>query len=80
MISPEDQTRLTQLRKDSAKINDELRKIQYQRGKDVERIGTMLKFVNIGLMPLVVGLAAVGLGIYRANRRRTWSHSVGARN
>jgi ABC-type uncharacterized transport system involved in gliding motility auxiliary subunit len=80
MISPEDQTRLTQLRKDSAKINDELRKIQYQRGKDVERIGTMLKFVNIGLIPLVVGVAAVGLGIYRANRRRTWSHSVGARN
>jgi ABC-type uncharacterized transport system involved in gliding motility auxiliary subunit len=79
MLSPEDKAKMTQLRTESARIGRQLRDIQYQRNKDVERIGTTLKFVNIGLMPVLVGVAAVGLSAYRANRRRTWSHNTGAR-
>ena len=31
-----------------------------------------LKVLNIGLMPMVIGLFAIGLSIYRVNRRRSY--------
>ena len=79
MLSPEDKNEMTRLRAESAAIGRQMRDIQYQRNKDVERIGATLKFINIGLMPVLVGVAAVGLSAYRANRRRAWSHTAGAR-
>jgi len=57
------------------KTRKELRAINYERNQDIERIGTVLKFVNIGLMPVLVGVAAVGLSAYRANRKRAWSRT-----
>ncbi|MEX2217604.1 MAG: GldG family protein [Phycisphaerales bacterium] len=72
MLTPEMQARLETTRAEMVRVRKELRDINYQRNKDIERIGTTLKFINIGLMPLAVGLAAVGLSAYRANRKRAW--------
>jgi hypothetical protein len=43
--------------------------VQHELRKNIERLGTQLKVINIGLMPLLIALAAVGAGLYRGRRR-----------
>jgi hypothetical protein len=38
--------------------------------KDVEALGTRLKFLNIAAVPIVVALSALGLAAARGGRRR----------
>jgi hypothetical protein len=55
--------------KQRVQTRKELRAVQHDLGSDIEGLGQTLKFINIGLMPLVVGVVAVGLAGYRASRR-----------
>ncbi len=43
----------------------ELRTVQLDLRKDVEKLGVEAKFINIGLVPLVVAALALGLGAFR---------------
>jgi hypothetical protein len=45
--------------------------VQHQLRKDIDSLGKTLEFINVGLMPLSVGILAVGLSMYRVNRRRS---------
>ena len=56
--------------KDKVETQKKLRRVQLELRRDVESLGMKLKFLNIGLIPILVGFFAVGLGIVRANRRR----------
>ncbi len=47
----------------------ELRGVQHSMRKDIERLETWLKFVNIGLVPLIVLVLALALGLARYRRR-----------
>ena len=38
--------------------------------REIDQLDAMLKFVNIGLIPLLVGAAAIALGVMRRRRRR----------
>ena len=38
--------------------------------KDISRLEAQVKFVNIGLIPILVGLFAVAMTLARRNRRR----------
>ena len=49
----------------------DLREVKHKLQKDIERLGTSLKWLNIGLMPLLVSAAAIGLGAWRIRRRGT---------
>lgn len=69
ILTPEQQNELDNFFKQRADIRTELRDVQHQLNKDIERLGTELKLVNIALMPALVGVGAVGLGLYRARRR-----------
>ncbi|MBL9030993.1 MAG: Gldg family protein [Phycisphaerae bacterium] len=71
LLTPEVQEELSKARKDMVATRKELRDVQHQMRKSIESLGTSVKFVNIGLMPAVIGAAAVGLSVYRVNRRRT---------
>ena len=37
--------------------------------RDIERLGTKVKAINIALLPLLVGLAGVGYGFYRRGKK-----------
>ncbi len=58
------------LRTDLITIRKELRAVQLDLRKDIESLDTTLRFLNIGLVPLLVGLFAIGLGIVRVQRRK----------
>lgn len=47
----------------------ELRGVQHELKKNIEKLGAQVRFVNIGLIPLLITLLALMIGIYRANRR-----------
>ena len=47
----------------------ELRSVQHDLRKNIEKLGSQLRFINIGLIPLLITVLALLIGIYRANRR-----------
>ncbi|MCC6427623.1 MAG: Gldg family protein [Phycisphaerales bacterium] len=69
ILSPEQQAELEKFNKERTQIRKDLRDVQHQLSKDIEGLGTRLKIINIGVMPAAVALFAVGLGVYRRNRR-----------
>jgi ABC-type uncharacterized transport system involved in gliding motility auxiliary subunit len=70
ILSPEQQKAIEGFRDEKLKTRKELRKVKHEMQKDIESLGTKLKFANIGLMPLLVIGAAVGAAALRSGRRR----------
>jgi len=44
--------------------------VQNDLRKDIDQLEATLRIVNIGLIPVLVALLAIGLGIVRITRRR----------
>lgn len=70
ILTPEQEQKIKELRQKMADTNKQLRKVQLNLNKDIEKLGTRLKIINIGLIPAAVGIAAVGLGLLRVSRRK----------
>ena len=49
-------------------IRGQLRDVQHALRKDIEALGAWLRVINIGAIPLLVGLIAIGLAIVRRVR------------
>ena len=47
----------------------ELRAVQHNLRKDIERLGSWVKFINIALMPILLCIVGVGFGIYRRKKQ-----------
>jgi ABC-type uncharacterized transport system involved in gliding motility auxiliary subunit len=47
-----------------------LRQVQLALREDIEALESRLRFVNIALIPIIVGVLAIGLGIWRVRRRK----------
>ena len=70
ILSPEQEKELARFREEKVKIRKDLRGVQHELRKDIERIEDSMKFLNIGLMPLVVGITGILVGMYRVRRKR----------
>jgi len=46
-----------------------LRAVQHDLRKNIEHLGDQLRFINIGLVPILISLFGIGLGMVRARRR-----------
>lgn len=57
-------------RQDMLATRKELRDVQHNMRKDIEEVGHWVKFINIALMPILVGLLAFVFGTVRRRRRR----------
>lgn len=71
LITPEVEAEIERLREEQVKTRANLRRVRRDLEKDVEALGTRLKFLNIAAVPLVVALSAAGLAAARGKRRRT---------
>ena len=69
--SAEFKQRKSELETNLVTISERLRDVRYNLNKDVESLGSWLKFFNIVLAPLAVLAAALIVFVYRANRRKT---------
>lgn len=69
ILTAEQQAEVEKFRKEWADTRKELRALKANMRKDIEGLGTRLKWANIGLVPAVVTLAALTLGAYRTGRR-----------
>ena len=68
LLTPEQQEEIDRFIDQRADIRTELRAVQRGLDQDIERLGTVLKVINIGLVPVLLA-AFVLIAVWRRNRR-----------
>jgi ABC-type uncharacterized transport system involved in gliding motility auxiliary subunit len=68
ILSPEQQTELTNFRKAEADTKVQLKQTRKQLRLDIDSLENRIKWLNIGLMPLVVAVAGFALGMIKRKR------------
>ncbi len=71
ILSPAQQTELQAFQQKKVEIRKQLRQVQRDLDKDIDALGTRLKFIDIGLMPILITLAALAFAAWKRRRRRT---------
>ncbi len=69
ILTPEQQKEIAEFRLTANKTEQQLRSVQANLRKDIDKLDTQLKFFNIGLVPFVVALLAVFTGWMRIRKR-----------
>ncbi len=69
ILSGEQQAELERFRDERVRIRKELRAVQANLRSDIEDLGTRLKVINIGLVPVLLTILALVLATMRAKRR-----------
>jgi ABC-type uncharacterized transport system involved in gliding motility auxiliary subunit len=69
ILTPEQQKEIAEFRLTANKTEQQLRNVQANLRKDIDKLDTQLKFFNIGLVPFVVALLAVFTGWMRIRKR-----------
>jgi ABC-type uncharacterized transport system involved in gliding motility auxiliary subunit len=75
ILSPEQEAEIERFREQRIEIRRELRQVQRNLDQDIERLGTWLKVINIGLVPLLISLLSLGILLIRRQRRTGSAHS-----
>jgi len=68
ILSPEQQREITKFKEEQLTTRKDLRSVQHELRKNIENLGSNLKFINIALIPILIIVAAIGLGVYRHRR------------
>lgn len=68
ILSPEQEREIDSFRQQRSEIRRELRQVQRNLDQDIERLGNWLKVIDIGLMPLLISLASLGILLARRAR------------
>ena len=61
---------LVRFRQERVRIRKELREVRRQLRADIEALESWLKFANIGLVPILIGLSGLVAGLAQVRRRR----------
>ncbi|MGH8582504.1 MAG: Gldg family protein [Gammaproteobacteria bacterium] len=69
LLSPEQKRAIEQFRQEQVKTRKALRAVQHDLRKNIERLGTQLRFANMGLIPLLIAVLAIGVGMARMRKR-----------
>ena len=70
LLNAEQQQEIEQFLQEKVRIRKELRTVQRDLRKDIEALQSNVRFVNIGLVPLMIGLTAMLVVLIRARGRR----------
>jgi hypothetical protein len=76
VLTDKDRQEIDKFRGEMLGTRRELREVKRELRKDIDRLGGILKFVNIAAVPLLIGIGGISLAAYR--RRR--SSAAGARD
>ena len=69
-LSPEQTQAISEFRADILQTRRQLREVQAALRGDISRLRNGLEFLDIALIPILVGIVAVGVGAVRLARRR----------
>jgi ABC-type uncharacterized transport system involved in gliding motility auxiliary subunit len=70
VLTPEQRQAIAEFRQELVATRKELRNVQLALRRDIEGLGAVLKFLNVALAPLVIGVVAVVVVLVRRRRRR----------
>ncbi len=70
ILSPEQQAALEGFRQERVATRKALRNVQHELQKNINSLENVVKFLNIGLMPLVIAVGGVVLGAWNMRRRQ----------
>ena len=70
IMSAEQRDELRKFQTEQVRIRKQLRNVQHDLTRNIEQLGTWLKIINIGLVPLLVIVVATVLGVVRMRRMR----------
>jgi hypothetical protein len=56
-------------RQDLVQVRKELRSVQHELGKNIESVESWVKFINIGLVPVLIGIAGVWFSSSRLRKK-----------
>ena len=68
ILSDEQTKEIEKFKQDQVQTRKELRNVQHELRKNIESLGTELKFINIALVPLLIAFLAVLAGYLRSRR------------
>ena len=68
LLSAEQKNEIESFRDEQIKTRKELRAVQHDLRQNIERLGDWLKFINIALIPILIGLCAALAGVLRTRR------------
>lgn len=70
VISEKDRRSMERFQRDILKLRSELRTVRRSLNQDFEALETRLWFLNIALVPILIGIFAILLGVWRGMKRR----------
>ena len=70
LVTAGQQQAIDQFRAEMLETRRQLRDVQFELRRDIQSLEDRIRAINIGAIPLAIGLFAIGLGWWRINRRR----------
>lgn len=70
VLSPEQEAELKRFQHERSRIRQELREVKRGLDVEIERLGTVLKVINIALVPALLAIGALAIAILRRRRLR----------
>jgi len=68
ILSPEQQTELTNFRKKEADVKKQLKAVRRNLARDIDSLENRIEWIDIAGMPLLVTASGVGLALYKRKR------------
>ena len=69
IMSAEQQQAMATFRQDLVQVRKELRSVQHELGKNIESVESWVKFINIGLVPILIGIVGVWMSSSRLRKK-----------
>ena len=70
ILSPQQEAEIDRFQDRRLELRRELRTVQRELDQDIERLGTLLKAINVALVPLIISVISVLLVLYRRRTRQ----------
>ena len=70
VLSAAQQQEIVKFRGEKLRIRKELREVRRQLRQSIEKLGGTLKFINIGLVPILIGIGGLFVGLIQMRRRK----------
>lgn len=68
ILSPEQEQELDQFQQKKVQIRKDLREVRHGLAQEIDRLGAVLKIINIGLVPFAVALLGLAAAFWRRRR------------